>query len=232
MGSTGLVNKPASNTDKYTDFNSTAGANKWFANEDLSNLKDWLQNLSKDEKNAIGSYTASGYTGMNNTLYTKLWDNMDEYDKNKLSNLYNALSKFELKHGINVTRQADFQIFGASFGEKMTVDQVKQFLSKSNGVLQNDGFLSAGADSHGVSVAGEGLVLHFKIPPSVGAGAYVAPISSMGMSENEYLINNNAVFKFDPDSVQQIGNKIHVNGEWLGQAKKQSFDKSKGKKKK
>ena len=122
-------------------------------------------------------------------------------------------------------------LFGAEAGEKMTVSQIKNLLAKSNGVLQNDGFLSSGADDHGVAIQGSGLVLHFKIPPSKGAGAYVAHLSSLGTLENEYLINNNAVFKFDPNSVHSQGGKIHVTGEWLGQAKKQSFDKGKGKKK-
>ncbi len=232
MGSTGLVNKPASNTDKYTNFNNQQGASKWFANDSLSNYNEWENGLSTDEKVAIQSYTGSGYDSMNKNLYTTQWDDLDSYSKNKLSNLYNALSKFELKHGINVTRQSDFQIFGAKKNTKMSVDDVKKFLTKTNGVLQNDGFLSASADDQGRSIEGSGLVLHFQIPPSVGAGAYVAHLSSLGVYENEYLINNNAVFKFDPNSVYSDGVKIHVTGAWLGQAKKQSFDKSKGKKKK
>lgn len=227
MGSVGLgiTNAPTSDTDKYTNFNSYQGSMKWFANPKLSNLEEWNQKLlTSAEKSAIVSYTGSAYSGINNTLYNKAWESMLPHEKEKASAIYNGLSKFELKHGITVTRQCDFQIFGGAKYEKMTVDQVKSMLSGSNGVLQHDGFMSFGANDKGVSIAGSGVIVKLRIPPSKGAGAYVNPISlHKGQSENEFLLNNNAVLKYDVNSVKMVGGKVYVEADWLGQAKSQTI---------
>lgn len=220
-GGSGLVNEPTGEAEKYTDFKNGSGADKWFNNEKLSNFKEWYAGLTSDERQAIDSYTGSGY-GVNKDLYSTPWDDMDQYDKQFVSDLYGALNKFELKHGIGITRQSDFQIFGASKGQQMSVEQVKDFLGQSGGIVQSDGFLSAGADDHGAAIAGSGVVLHFKIPPSKGAVGYIAPMGVPG--ENEVLINNNGVFKADMNSIKQKGSKVHVDMYWLGQAQMQTID--------
>ena len=220
--SSGLVNSPTAEVDKYTVFKNN-GANKWFANENDSNMTEWIDSLSGGEQAAISHYTGFGYTQMNKSLYNKPWDELGDYDKHELSNLYNALNRFDLKKGISVTRQADFQIFGMDKGDHMTVNQVKDFLKQTGGVLQNNGFLSFGANEHGVAIAGSGLVIHLQVPPSKGAGAYVGTISEH-KGEQEYLLNNNALMKFDPNSVKSVGGKIHVTAQWIGQAKMQTID--------
>ena len=227
MGSVGksssmLVNKPTSEAIKYSELTSN-GATKWFGNEKNSNEKEWRNNLTSDELHAIKSYTGYGYTTMNNNLYSTPWDEIGAYSKSEMSNLYNALNKFDLKRGINVTRQTDFQIFGGGHGDHMTVDQVKNYLTKNGGVLQSDGFMSFAANDKGISIAGSGLVVHLQVPPSKGAGAYVNQVSSH-KGEYEYLLNNNAVLKFDPNSVKEEGGKVHVTAQWLGQSKMQSID--------
>lgn len=232
MGSIGKTNSgPAmvntatvTGNEKYTDFGNGNGAEKWFANTDLSNYTSWHTNLlTSGEKQSIVKYTGTSYVKMNQLLYTQNWDTIDAKDKTMLSNMYNGISKFELKKGINVTRQCDFQIFGVK--GLMTPDAVKQLLTSSGGVIQNNGFLSFSADNRGRSIAGSGLIIHLRIPPSTGAGAYVKAISQHG-SENEFILNNNSVLRFDPQSVTQDGyGKIHVNADWLGQAKSQVFAK-------
>lgn len=222
-----LVNEPTADTDKYTIFDSYEGSQKWFNNPKLSNSADWQSLLTSEELHAVKEYTGSDYDYINSALYTKEWKDMSDSQKELASNIYNALNKFELKHGITVTRQSDFQIFGAGYGKKMTVEQVKDFLSGTNGVVQNNGFLSAGANSHGAAIAGSGLVVEYKIPPSIGAGAYVNPISHLkGHAENEFLINNNAVLQFDMNSIHKGSDgKVHAVAYWLGQAKDQVFKK-------
>ena len=226
-----LINNPTEDTDKYTVFDSYAGSQKWFANPNLSNSSEWEGLLESDELSYLKKYTGNGYGKFNPLLYEQDWDTMSEYQKEPLKAIYNAINKFELKHGISVTRASDFQIFGASEGEKMTVEQIKNVLSGTNGVVQNNGFLSAGANSHGAAIAGSGLVVDYKIPPSKGAGAYINPISHLkGAGENEFLINNNAIFQFDLNSIHKgTDGKIHATAYWLGQAKKQAFKKKKDK---
>lgn len=220
-GGLGLVNLPLGEGDNYTDFKDGSGAPKWFNNEKLSNFKEWFPNITEEQRDAIDSYTGIGYH-INSDLYNTPWDDMSESDKAMAKAIYDALSGFELKHPIGLTRQTDFQIFGASKGSSMTLDEVKNFLTSQNGIVQADGFLSAGADDHGVAIAGSGLVLHFKIPESKGAVGYIEPLGVPG--ENEVLINNNSVWQADLNSVKQEGNKVHVTMYWLGQATMQTID--------
>ena len=233
MGKSGYVNKPTSSAEKFTVFNSYEGSQKWFNNPDLSNSSTWPGELTPEEKQAVGSYTGTGYGTVNSELYNVPWEEMSSKQKEKAANIYNALNKFELKKGITVTRQSDFQIFGASEYSKMTVDEVKNYLSGTKGIVQNDGFLSTSANNKGAAIEGSGLVVTYHIPPSKGAGAYVNPIShNAGSYENEFLINNNAVFKFDVNSIHMGSDgKIHATAEWLGQAKNQSLIKKSKKKK-
>ena len=220
--SSGLVNSPTAQAEKYTEFKNN-GADKWFANEKDSNMTEWIDGLSAGEKSAINHYTGYGYTDMNKTLYSKPWDEISAPSKKEMANLYNALSKFDLKRGINITRQTDFQIFGKEHNSNMSVNQVKKFLENNGGVLQSDGFMSFGANDHGMSLAGSGLVIHLQVPPSKGAGAYVNPISSH-KGEEEFIVNSNSVLRFDPKSVTEMGGKIHVTATWLGQSKMQTID--------
>lgn len=226
VGSTGLglVNKPTAKTDKYTEFNNQSGANKWFHNDKLSNYNEWDKSLTQDELQAISWYTGSSYDGLNSNLYTTPWKDMSDYQKEKAIALYNALNKFELKKGITTTRKTDEQALGFNYGEHPTIDQIKQQLSKTNGVVQLNGFLSSGADDHGVSVQGSSVQITFKIPPSKGAGAYVANHSNI-KGENEFLLNNNAVVKYDLNSIKKVGGKVYITAYWLGNAKDQKFKK-------
>ena len=224
MGSTGLTNKPTSSSDKYTVFNSYAGSQKWMANPDLTNSVEWQKNLTSAELNAIASYTGSGYSGMNTELYNTPWDEMSSHYKEKSAALYDAINKFELKKGITITRQCDSKIFGHS---GMSMEQIKNAITKNGGYIQNDGFMSFGTNNTGVAIAGSGVIISLKVPPSKGAVAYVNPLSShKGAGENETIVNNNSVLKFNPDSIKQVGNKVYVEAEWVGQAKKQTIDPS------
>lgn len=133
MGSTGsnsLINKPTSDTSKYTVFDSYTGSIKWFDNDKNSNSSKWVNNLlTPDEKDSIVHYTGSYYKKVNSALYTTKWDDMSDYDKEHASNIYNGLNKFELKNGIETVRGTDFQVFGAEYGDKMTLEQVAASIS-------------------------------------------------------------------------------------------------------
>ena len=104
--------------------------------------------------------------------------------------------------------------------------RLKRLLPK-NPVIQNDGFMSFTTDGGGHGINGHGLVINLHIPESVGAGAYVNHIS-LHDEEHEFLVNNNAVLRFDPKSVRlQNPNSPHsqivVDAYWLGQGQAQTI---------
>ena len=210
---------PDLNYDKFTDFGQ-GGTNgdKWFDNPKLSNAKDWRENqLTPAEKSAIDDYTGVGYH-VNDYLYTKPFEDMSIHYQGLTNRLEDALNKFSLNKGINTTRQTDFKVFKGAH----TIDGIKNFLAKNGGFVQHNGFVSSGADNHGVSIAGSGLVIHYKVPPSDGAGAYVRQLGMGG--ENEYLFNRNAIFHYDANSLYKGSDgKIHVTAIWVGRNSKQVF---------
>lgn len=104
----------------------------------------------------------------------------------------------------------------------MSTDDVLNYLKTNGNLTQVDAFMSSSADNKGVSIEGSGLQLHIDVPPSVGAGAYVAGVSQYS-GENEFLFNNNSVIKWDSKSVYaDINGTVHISGKWIGQAKDQS----------
>ena len=195
-----------------------------------SNSDTWSNGeLSGAEYDAIRHYTGSAYTSINKNMYNTPYDQMSSSMKETVDNMQSGLNKFVLDKGIQVTRQADFKIFGAKSGESMTVQQIKDYIKANadpkDGTLQQNGFLSAGANNHGADIDGSGLVIHFNVPKSVGAGAYVNPISMhSGSGENEFLFNCYSRFKFDTGSIRKDSyGRIHITATWKGRGKKQSF---------
>ena len=198
---------------------------KWFNNPKLSNMADWEKGLTDDEKGALSYYTGSGYMSLNPELYNTPWDEMTPSMKKKATNLFNALNKFELNKAIKTVRQCDFQIFGAPSYKKMTAQQVKDYLNNeaNGGYIQVNGFLSSTTKPNGTFSDSKGVWIDLTTPPNKGGGAYVSHIGN-NSGEAEYLYNNNAVLKFDPNSVHEgKDGYIHVSAEWVGQAKDQHF---------
>lgn len=222
------VNSSTKST-KYEDFGGHYDAlyksTKFFSKN--SNSDTWKNELTTEELHALQHYTGVGYKSMNKALYNTKYEDMDPHIRNLVKNAESGLGKFVLTKGITVTRQADFKIFGAQPHTPMTVEQIRDYITKNGdkGVLQSDGLLSAGANNHGAAIDGSGLVIHFKVPPSIGAGAYVNPISHLsGASENEFLFNSRSKFKFDLKSLKKGSDgKIHITATWVGRGKKQSF---------
>ena len=218
----GGIGKSTNYTGEYKVFGSpySAEANEWFKSN--SNYSDWSP--SAEEINQIKWYTAGGY-GINNQLYKTPTNELSDESSKMVKDLQSALSSFKLNKGIEVTRQTDFRLFGKDSYEKMSADEIKSWIEETGGVIQNNAFLSFSADNEGRHIMGHsGLVMHLRIPPSKGAGAFVRYYSSHP-NENEYLLNNNAVLKFDPNSIDVTPDgKIHITANWLGRAKKSTLD--------
>lgn len=184
-----------------------------------SNIDEWERGLSIDEKTVINSYTGSKFTQMNDALYKVPYDEISPILKAKITDLSNAISKFELNKGIEVTRESSASLFGGN----TTIADIKKFLQPTNGVVQINGFMSSAFTSDkGAAYNSDDIVVHYKVPASKGAGAYVDRISS-NAGENEFLFNNNGVYKYDINSLRVINNKIHINAKWIGRAKKQAL---------
>ena len=222
-GISGMTNKPTSSTDKYTVFDSYEGSMKWMANTKLSNSEEWHKELiTPQEKDSVYHYTGNSFNGINDDLYNKPWDEMSNDTKQMASDIYNAINKFELHHGVTLTRQCDSKIFGHA---GMSAEQIRNAIISKGGVIQNDGFLSFGTNNTGVPIDSSGVIIRLRVPPSKGAMAYVNPISMHhGEIENESIVNSNSLLKFDPNSVKVVGNKVYVEADWIGQAKMQTTD--------
>lgn len=226
--------KPTSQSQNivYTDFGSHYDALKkstaWFMDSNNSNIDEMINgygpnSLDGEETTSLKYYSGSGYISINEALYTKEFGEMSPSLQKTVTNMENGINKSVLLNGCKVTRACDFKIFGAKSGKKMTIDEIKNFFAKNGGgankdILENKGFLSAGANNHGAEIDGSGLKIHFDVPPSVGAGMYLNPISlHSGSGENEFLFNSYSNFKFDLNSLKygSDGN-IHINAQWIG----------------
>lgn len=198
----------------------------WFNNPENSNSREWVQNLSDEEHTALKDYTNEGgidYGVINGNLYSNNWEDIPDKVKERIEAMDSAMDKSVLLKGMTVTRQADFKIFGAKSHQKMSIAEVRDFIQKNgdHGVLENKGYLSFGANDHGAAIDGSGLIIRVKVPPSVGAGAYVNPISAMaGAGENEFLFNRNARLKFNLKSLKMVGGKVYIEAKWVGTGKK------------
>lgn len=185
---------------------------------DHSNSDTWSSSLSKGEYTAIYDYTGEGgydYHKLNKALYNLDYKDMDPAIQKRVDDMVSGLSKFKLLKGIQVTRQCGFAIFG---GNK-TLEGIREYIQQNGdkGVLTNKGALSFGSNDHGAAIDDSGLVIHAKVPPSVGSGAYVNPISKLsGPGENEWLFTPYSKFKFDLNSLRVEGGKVHINCMWVG----------------
>lgn len=216
------VSSPITTNTDYADVGNlnTKESLQWF--QDNSNIVDWSGNLLGKEVVAIDKYTGSYYTGMNNEQYTIPWESGDGNYRNEIVDLHNAISKYELNTGVVVTRGCDFQIFGADKHDGMSLQEIRDYLSPTGGVVQNDGFMSFTTYRGGHSIAGHGLIIRLRVPPSVGAGAYVDHISSH-QGEQEFILNNNAVLKFDLSSLRREGGTTYIDADWIGNTSAQTI---------
>ena len=239
MGSTarggndyGVVSSPLSSDGEYKELYDEATEDSFWSDEHPvrdwfkanSNIEDWtLNQLTTGEQKAIQKFTGSAFSDINRWQYTIPWESMNDEQRAIISKMYNGLNKFELNSGVVVDRACDFQIFGKKKGEKMSMSDIYNHLKGSNGVVQNDGFMSFTTNKGGFGVAGSGLVIRLRVPPSVGAGGYVDHFSSHE-GEKEFILNNNSVLRFDLNSMYtDNAGRVHIDADWLGRAKSQTI---------
>ena len=198
------------------------GQQKWFSNPKLSNHDAWYSDLTIDQQDAIDYYVSSNYQYLNDELYTIPWDEMSPAQKEKAADLYEAINGFELNKAVKLLRICNFQIFGLPKGTKLSEQGLKDLLSEQQD-YQTNGFLSFTTKTeHGTYSHSKGIMIDLVMPPNKGGGAWLGTHFNEG--ESEFLLNSNAVLRFDPDSVytDALG-RLHVSATWLGQAKDQVF---------
>lgn len=191
---------------------------RWFA--DNSNREEWVDGLSEDEREYIADFTGTGYVGINNDLYKKDWDDISEGRREFIEAMDEALGRFELKKGITVDRNCNFEIFGS--GKRMSVDELKDYFVKNGTTLQNNAFMSFSAKKGQAYVFGSPLIIELDIPASKGAGAYIGTLS-YHEDEQEFILNRNAVLNFDPNSIyEDKDGSVHIRATWVGKANKRA----------
>ena len=213
--------------ESYKVFTDTENPISWF--RENSNWSDWENSYESglyEAMDTIRWYTSSGYGQINYSLYNTKRGDIDDQTLENIKILEDAISRFELYKGVEVSRHSDFVIFGGQPYGKMTIDDIKQFLAPTNGVVQNDAFMSFSADAKGRAIMGKrGLITHLRIPKSKGAGMYVSDYS-VHPKEKEFILNDRAILKYDLDSIYQDDTGvIHIYADWLGQADKRTIDK-------
>ena len=187
----------------------------------ISNIEDWYNGLTPDEREVLDDYVGNGYSDINKAQYNTPWENMSDYQKERIATLHDALDKFDLDKGIEVYRETDFKVFGSN--SPMSMSEIRQYLLKNGDTQQIDGFMSFSTHAGGSAVDGRGLIIEMKIPPSVGAGAYIG--NTLGIKdESEFLVNTNSVLKYDMNSMYVDGkNRVHIKAEWQGRSEAQTI---------
>ena len=194
---------------------------KFMDNSDNSNTWVWREELSGQQERAFYRYTGTDDVyDINDALYNGKTDSLSSEQKSVIKNLDEAISGFSLYKGITATRQGDERMLGFKQGEKLTKQKIIDKLQETYGHLQYPAYLSSGVDDEGVAVATTGSVkVHIQVPPSKGAGAYLANRKTSAHSdENEFLFARNAVLKYDIGSLKEIGalGIWEINARWIG----------------
>lgn len=187
----------------------------------MSNVEDWYNNLAIGERAVFSDYVGDGYDKINRAQYNTPWEEMTESQQESIATLHDALSRFELNKGIEVYRETNFKVFGSN--SPMSMSEIRQYLLKNGDTQQIDGFMSFSTHKGGSAVDGRGLIIEMKIPPSVGAGAYIG--NTMGYKEeSEFLVNTNSVLKYDTNSMYvDSKGRVHISAEWVGRSQAQTI---------
>lgn len=156
---------------------------KWFQNN--SNLTQWEQGLTQDEKQGLYDYARSAYSVINDTLEGKTVNNVDQaLVAKEIKDIQSALNKYTLKSPILVTRTDNGQLLGLN---SASYQQLKNMEGKTVDVKR---FVST--DTSAVSSANYGSVNYtIEVPKGKGMGAWLPTTAgNLSKGEAEFLINS------------------------------------------
>lgn len=199
----------------------TTKAQEWF--KENSNFEDWTNSLNWDERGAINLYAAESddpgsYMQVNKGLNSPGYKKLEEWDREPIDQISQAIDKFHLYAPVQVTRASDCRMFGFAPGETPSKQKIIEKLTQTYGYMEYKGFLSSSADTMGRDVDASGVIVHIGVKPSIGAGAYLVDKRLVyNLNENEYLFARNTVLRYDIASLKKNRNgQYEINAEWVG----------------
>ncbi len=152
------------------------------ADKELSEqYSDWEKSLTKEEREALQAYTGDNYKNINQVLRGKESDyigNNEQYAKN----IESALNKAEVPEDIITYRGTTPSVLGEII-DLSPEDMVGK-------ILHDDAFVSTSVNplivEYGYSEKGVTFIIEI---PKGTSGAYIAPVSNVGLGEAELLLN-------------------------------------------
>jgi hypothetical protein len=170
----------------------------------------WANGLSMDEQTSISNYTGDAYSGINGLLRKQMTEKMvNSWDagerlgvRDMINNIDSALERFELKDPIRVYRTC----------EKDVLEALK---AQPGAVFRDNGYVSTSALSK--KVASGNIVMEIDVPPGIGHGAWINPLSGAENEEYEFLLPRGSEFKVL--GVSQRGGDTVIHMEFTGSQK-------------
>lgn len=204
---------------KFTQFADGNAANDFFYYDDEkrglmakrnSEYSKWKTGLSDDSKEALYSYTASGYGDVNDYL-RKIngWESIDAARvEDQIKQIDSAISSFHLKDNIMVQRGASEASLDFLFENSGGINELTELIGHK---YHDDGFMSSTALVGSPVATTKPVVFDISIPAGQGRGAYINEFGSQFQDvEYEFLIKRGATFTVTDISEDVDLGKIYV----------------------
>ena len=189
------------NNNPFKVFSSGEEVNRYFGGEGgllerkKSVEKQWLKQLSDDEKQAVSYYCSDGYYDVNAYFRQVAGSEYIDADAMKAfaADLDSAISKFELKDNITVYRGIDSDAL-----KELDLDNL------IGSIYEDKGYMST-SPIHVDIVDRRDALLEIQIPSGQGRGAYVNSLSGFKDDEYEFLVKRGT--RCEVTSVDLTGDK-------------------------
>ena len=185
------TNKPV----KYKEYNKSSFSKAKKYSQEYSKL------LTKEEKEAIYTYTGDGYKVYNKMLRMKnssLYEMRMEKHKDYFDTLSSAIHKYEVKDNFITYRgsspaflKQNESLYNAYTGAKTTEDKVKALQSLLGDTYTEPGYMSTTIDRNITETfmkEADSLLLKIKVPKGSNQGAYIVDASKYS-PEKEFLFD-------------------------------------------
>lgn len=167
-----------------------------YFNKDGS-LGEWRASTTNEEKDAVYNYTTSAFRKINDNLRA----GNPPTDEDKI--LDSAISKFDLKEGITVTRGSSTDLL-APLGLSGTPEEMAKQINENHvgGVLIDKAYLSTSTSTES-AFSGE-VKYKIGVTPGKGKGAFIGEVSEY-RSESEFLFARGAKQRITGAGVEDNG---------------------------
>ena len=152
----------------------------------VTHYKDWENNLTGIERDAVHDYTGSNYHSLNKAMRSEEGI-QSNYHKHLDKEISSAIDKAVLTKPITVYRGSSPDFLG--FKSTPPIEQLQGLVGQS---FRDKAFTSTSVSKSGTF--GDAIAYKILVPPGKGRGAYVRGISDH-KSEKEFLLNKNTHFK-------------------------------------